>query len=63
MNSIQVTRKPPNYFHYADGPCDQDFSDMTFYEGVFLYLAKPETMAHTIEAAVDAGIFQGSCRI
>ena len=54
MNPIQATRKPPTYCHYADGPCDQDFSDMTSSEGVFLYPAKPETMAHTIQATVDA---------
>ena len=47
MNLIQTIKKPPTYCHYADGPCDQDFPDTISSEGVFLYPAKPQTMAHT----------------
>ena len=51
MSSIEVLRKPPPYCHYADGPCDQDFSETSKSEGVFLYPVNPEPMACAIEEA------------
>ncbi len=51
MNSTENLRTPPTYCHYAEGPCDQDFSDTPDSEAVFLYPANPELMAYTIEKA------------
>lgn len=51
MTSIEVLRTPPPYCHYADGPCDQDFSETCNSEGVFLYPVDPEPIACAIEAA------------
>ena len=51
MTSIEVLRTPPPYCHYADGACDQSFSETCSSEGVFLYPAAPEPMAYAIEAA------------
>lgn len=45
-------RTPPSYCQYAGGHCDQNFSKNYESRGVFLYPAKPATVALTIEEAV-----------
>jgi hypothetical protein len=46
-------RVPPEFCQYADGPCDQDFTNgATSSRAVFLYPSDPETIASTIERAV-----------
>jgi hypothetical protein len=52
MTSIEVLRTPPAYCHYADGRCDQRFSEIRNTEAVFLYPSDPAPMADTIEGAV-----------
>jgi hypothetical protein len=51
MTPIEILRTPPSYCHYADGPCDQKFTDIATAEGVFLYPSDPEPIAYAIEAA------------
>ena len=53
MNSTKILRTPPTYCHYADGECDQVFSNTPDSEAVFLYPADPEWMARTIEMAAE----------
>lgn len=51
MTDFEILRTPPTYCHYADGACNQNFVNTSQSTGVFLYPARPEPQANTIESA------------
>lgn len=44
---------PPQYCQYADGECDQQFSESTLKNVLFAYPGQPSIIAGTIEKAVE----------
>lgn len=51
MDQIQLLDSPPAFCQYADGACDQDFSQLLTGEGLFLFGSKPAAIAGAIEGA------------
>ena len=52
MGGLEI-RVQPEYCQYADGPCDQDFSDVPSCDAFFVYPSHPDQIAATIETAID----------
>lgn len=50
MSQLPLLQTPPTFCQYADGPCDQDFSQLGSGEGLFLFGSKPAAIAGAIEA-------------
>lgn len=53
MSQIPLLHSPPAFCQYADGRCDQDFSQLRSGEGLFLFGSKPAAIAGAIEGACD----------
>jgi len=51
--SSSALHSPPSFCQYANGPCDQDFENVTAAHATFLYASEPENIAGTIEAAIE----------
>jgi hypothetical protein len=47
----ELRRVPPDYCKYADGPCDQDFSQLKAKGAFFAFPSVPPQIAATIVAA------------
>src|SRR5262245_35306395 len=53
-SSLRIVTTPPKFCEYAGGQCDQYFLDTPGSKALFLYPSQPETIASTIEEAVNA---------
>src|SRR4030095_13716628 len=52
-SSLRIVTTPPKFCEYAGGQCDQNFLDAPGSKALFLYPSQPETIASTIEEAVN----------
>jgi len=53
MEQLQLLQIPPPFCAYADGPCDQDFSNLGQARGLFLFGSNPQPIAATVEASAE----------
>lgn len=53
MTATVLSLLRPDHCEYAAGPCDQDFSDITTGDVLFLYAADPPIISTTIESAIE----------
>jgi hypothetical protein len=51
MTQLPLLQTPPAFCQYADGACDQDFSQLQTGVGLFLFGSKPAAISGAIEAA------------
>jgi hypothetical protein len=51
-SELDAISAPPSYCQYVGGRCDQDFTQQTTADALFLYPSEPPIIANTVEEAV-----------